>query len=1042
LTDASSNNFPPVNLLNQDGELLGFGRDLSDAVGRAVGVEIRHLHSPHWNQVLQWLDSGEADLIHDAGYTKERDVFLDYSEPILEMPEMIFVRPDQFDIADLESLKGKKVACVDNHISHLYLKTFPEINCFIVKTPAEGLYDLVSKNVDAFVYPEQIVIYLAQQLRLHDKIKTTGAPLRILTWSMVVKEGNDELLALLNRGIETVKNSGEYDQIYNKWWGKRLLSGYTKNEVKIFVVIAVLLTIAVVAALGLIFYNYKLKSGKRTLEREIKNREEAEKEIKKQNYYLEKAQELGKIGTWELDLINNILVWTDENCRIFGVPEGSVVNYEIFLNKVHPHDREYVDLEWKAGIEGKPYDIEHRLLLDGEVKWVREKADLEFDYNGKAVRAIGFTQDISNRKNVEEALKTNEKRYKKAQEMGRVGNWEYDIGREIFWGSEQAKRIYGYDPKSDSFSTDDVENCIPDRERVHQALIDLIEKDKPYDLEFEIHPISGPKRRVIKSIAELVKNDSGVPTKVIGVIQDITQRIEAEKQVHEAKERFQKVFNSQLDAIFILNSEKPARIVEINKAVSTLFRFSKDEILGQSIDLLHVNESYLTEFQNALFPAVKKQGYLKNFEFSMKRKNGQIFPTEHTVLELKNKAGQRTGWVSIIRDLTERQKFEAQIKQAQKMESIGCLAGGIAHDFNNILFPIIGMSELVMEDLPKDSKEYENIREIFKAGKRAQDLVSQILAFSRQSSEQVRMPVRFQKVLKEVLKLCRSTIPTNIEIEQNIQQDCGSIWANATQLHQIGMNLVTNAYHAVQDQNGKIVIELKETVIENEDMNSISLGTGKYVLLSVTDNGTGMTDEIKNHIFDPYFTTKEKGKGTGLGLSVVYGIVKDFAGDIKVESEPGVGTTFNVYLPLIEKLTDTAPDTINPKTPTGDEHILLVDDEAPIARLVQLTLERLGYTVTTRVSSIKALETFKNTPDKFDMIISDMSMPNMTGDELATEIKSIRPEIPIIVCTGFSDRIKNKNPEEISVNCILMKPVVKFDLAQMVRKELDKAQNP
>ncbi|NWH04643.1 cache domain-containing protein [Desulfobacter latus] len=767
-------------------------------------------------------------------------------------------------------------------------------------------------------------------------------------------------------------------------------------------------------------------------------------------------------------------------------------------------------------------------------------------------------------------LVQNEQRYKKAQEMGQVGNWEYDIGNEIFWGSEEAKRIYGFDPESEKFLTDEIEHCIPERERVHQALIDLIENDKPYDLEFEIHPVSGPERRIVKSIAELVGNDAGAPLKVIGVIQDITEqktaeeliiqsqsqlneknqllsailqhthmmaafldsefnflwvnqayadackrlpsffpgknhfdlyphqenqiifetvvktgkeysvaakpfefpdqpergvtywdwsliptktesglvdglvftlfevtdRIEAEKQVHDAKERFQKVFNSQLDAIFILGPEKPARIIEMNKAVSTLFGYTKDEILGQPADMLHVNEKYLAEFQDALFHAVKTQGYLKDFEFSMKRKDGRIFPTEHTVLELNDETGQRTGWVSIVRDLTERKKFESHMRQTQKIESIGNLAGGIAHDFNNILFPIVGMSELLLEDLPPESIEREKAQEIYKAGKRGSELVKQILAFSRQS-DQKPIPTRIQKVLKEVSKLIRPTIPANIEITWDIQQDCGMVMADPTQLHQIAMNLITNAYHAVDPGNGKIDIRLKEKEFKTHSIEKKQIEPGRYAALSVSDNGCGIDSETLEMIFEPYFTTKAQGKGTGLGLAVVHGIVKEYGGEIFVTSKSDKGSSFEVCIPLMKSEYNLLTDDLQNVAPSGTERILVVDDEVPIAKLEGQMLKRLGYKVTISIGSQEALNSFKKSPDAFDLILTDMSMPNMTGDQLAYEIRKITPGMPIIICTGFSERINKERAEKIGVNGFLMKPIVKSDMAGMVRKVLD-----
>jgi len=395
---------------------------------------------------------------------------------------------------------------------------------------------------------------------------------------------------------------------------------------------------------------------------------------------------------------------------------------------------------------------------------------------------------------------------------------------------------------------------------------------------------------------------------------------------------------------------------------------------------------------------------------------------------------------AFIRDITDRNKTEERLRQAQKMESIGNLAGGIAHDFNNLLFPIIGMSEMLLDDLPENSLEYENTKEILHAGKRAGDLVKQILAFSRQSEHKM-IPVRVQNILKEVLKLSRSTIPANIEIHQDIQQDCGLVMADQTQIHQIAMNLITNASHAVENKNGIIDIELKEFVLKNNDLPDSILKSGQFIRLSVSDNGTGMSQHIVHKIFEPYFTTKEQGKGTGLGLAVVYGIVKEHGGDIKVYSEFGKGTTFNIYLPLMKKSSEIATIEEETKTSTGTERILLVDDEVSVAKLEGQMLSRLGYQVSVETKSNSALKTFKAKPDSFDLVISDMTMPDRTGDQLTKEILSIKPETPIIICTGFSERINKEQAEILGVKGFLMKPVVKSDMAQMVRKVLDEARN-
>ena len=343
------------------------------------------------------------------------------------------------------------------------------------------------------------------------------------------------------------------------------------------------------------------------------------------------------------------------------------------------------------------------------------------------------------------------------------------------------------------------------------------------------------------------------------------------------------------------------------------------------------------------------------------------------------------------------------------------MRGGIAHDFNNILFPIIGMSEMLIEDLPFDSPEQENAYEIFKAGKRGSELVKQILAFSRQAEHKL-IPIRVQHILKEVVQLSRSTIPTNIEIHQNVQTDCGLVMADPTQIHQIAMNIITNAYHAVENVAvGTISIQLKEKEVSGTESSELGVQPGKYAVLSISDNGQGIPPDLIEKIFDPYFTTKEQGKGTGLGLAVVYGIVQEHKGTIKVYSGVGKGTTFDIYFPLMDKPSIAEIVDKDDQNVTGTERILLVDGEEAIAKLEKQMLERMGYKVAFRLNSIEALEAFKAQKDNFDLVITDMSMPTMTGDQLAQELIAIRPDMPVIICTGYSEKIDDEKAKEIGV---------------------------
>ena len=380
---------------------------------------------------------------------------------------------------------------------------------------------------------------------------------------------------------------------------------------------------------------------------------------------------------------------------------------------------------------------------------------------------------------------------------------------------------------------------------------------------------------------------------------------------------------------------------------------------------------------------------------------------------------------------------ERQLQQVMKLQAIGTLAGGIAHDFNNILFPIVGYTELTMDDVPEGSQAHQNLEEVLKATNRAKDLVQQILTFSRQNCQE-RKPLKVQSLIKEAVKLLRATIPSSIEIECNIDEFCGLIKGDPTQIHQIIMNLCTNAYHAMQETGGTLEVSLKEIDISYEQsVERVGMKVGKHIELMVKDSGHGMDPHVKERIFEPYYTTKKQGKGTGLGLSVIHGIVKNHGGDITLTSQPGKGSSFKVYLPIIddveeETLTDEPQIEVN-----GKERILLIDDEQQIIDIERQILERLGYTVTSKTDSQEALEEFAAQPDHFDLVITDMTMPKMTGDQLAQQMMDIKPQIPVILCTGYNEAISEEKALAMGIDKFVMKPVIKDELASTIRNVLD-----
>ncbi len=383
----------------------------------------------------------------------------------------------------------------------------------------------------------------------------------------------------------------------------------------------------------------------------------------------------------------------------------------------------------------------------------------------------------------------------------------------------------------------------------------------------------------------------------------------------------------------------------------------------------------------------------------------------------------------------EKRKLEVQLRQSQKMESLGLLAGGIAHDFNNVLFSIMGYSELVSEELPEGSLTKNNLNEVLTAANRAKEMVQQILAFSRQS-ETEKKPVRVQSIVREAIKLLKSVIPATIEIRQNIDPDAGHVLADPTQIHQIIMNLATNAYHAMEKSGGTLELTLRQEETDDDDLNiSSDIRSGTYIRLTMSDSGHGMSKAVTEKIFDPYFTTKEIGKGSGMGLAVVHGIVKNHGGAITVDSQPGKGSVFTIRLPAI---TEKPASKIRTRAELlfGNETILLVDDDEAIVNMMGQMLERLGYQVKIRFSPLEAFEMFQSKPDQFDLVITDMTMPQMTGDRFSEKLREVRSDIPVIICTGHSPLI-DKEKAGIMGMFYVMKPIAMSGIAKTIRKVLD-----
>jgi PAS domain S-box-containing protein len=1012
---------PPQVFRNAQGKYQGLEIELLEHVAAQEGWDLTYMPGS-WPQCLARLRDGRIDLQVAIAYSEKRAAQYAFNrEPIFSNWGQFFSLPDT-QLTSILALDKKTLALVkkdihtiaftklaqkfDLHPTYIYVDTYSEALQLVADHVADaGLVNRLFGNQRGADFGVVKTPILFNPIEIH-----YAAPLH----------GSRDLLSAIDVHLKRLKENPDslYYQAIERWITAGATTTLPPGWVMPVIKSMAALLLIILAVFLYTHYQVQIKT--------IELRRLLKKETKLRNE-LAKSEEKFRLA---FHISPDAITLSGEDGRLVEVNQGFCVSTGYDRSEVIGRDPVELGL-WKNPEERMQLRFQllnaGRMDLD-EVEYVRKDGQtiqaqvsaVRFEYDG-SIYFLSICHDISQFKAQQKALEQAEQQWRQT----------FDAITDLITVQNKERRVLLANRAArDYFKTDKNGNqaCL----RLHAC------EDKPCPtcpIEQTFHEKT-PQSSVIhleksnKSFfvsTHPIFNAEEEPDQIVLVARDITKEIALEKE----RILLAVAIEQATEAVII--TDRDANIRYVNKAFERNTGYTRNEVMGKNPRLLQSGKHDRFFYQDmwaTLLSGKTWHGCLVN-----RRKNGELQEEEASISPVVDQHGELINYIAVTRDITHERELEQQLQQAQKLEAIGTLAGGISHDFNNILGAILGFAEMASMQLPENHPARIDITNIITASHRAVDLVKQILTFSRQDSREFH-PVQLQYILREAIKLLTASLPATISLRQQIDNSCPTVLGDPTLLHQVILNLCTNAKHAIGDNQGCISISLTQHANARELWPSRKPAVDSCIILEVSDDGCGMDAETRKRIFDPFFTTKSKDKGTGLGLSVTHGIIQQHGGEIQVSSVPGQGSTFRVFLPIVDQECQEEVSKTPSQLPGGTEHIVLVDDEASLADIFRRILAGLGYRVTMFTSSAEALQFVEQHIEDIDLLLTDMTMPGMTGVGLALRALGLKAGLPVILCTGFSEAIDQNEATALGISAFLLKPVSKQQLAESVDRLL------